>query len=455
MKIPHQTFAVFGLGKAGHSTCVRLLELGCTLYVWDDNEQGRSKLLPHPNLHLLEPNTYPWPSIQALFLSPGIPFTHPEPHPIVTLAQQNNCNIVCDIEALNLLHPEPTYIGITGTNGKSTTTTLTDHILNHANVKTVVGGNLGIPALDLHPAGKDSVVVLELSSYQLDLIQETHINIACLLNVTPDHLDRHGDMQGYVTAKKRIFMNQDQHDIAFVGIDDPYSHAVYEECKQGPARAIPISVQKHPAGGISLVNDTLIDDTGASQERFTITDRDRLPGIHNSQNIAFAYAMARAVHISADTIIEAIASFPGLAHRIQYVDTIHGIRFVNDSKATNAEAVEKALVCYDNIYWILGGRPKAGGITSLTSYFPRVRHAFLIGEAADEFAQTLDGHVDFSQCTTLDKAVKMAYEHAHNDQRKSPVVLLSPACASWDQFPNFEVRGQDFCRYVAELKNAL
>jgi UDP-N-acetylmuramoylalanine--D-glutamate ligase len=275
-----------------------------------------------------------------------------------------------------------------------------------------------------------------------------------LLNITPDHLERHGDMDGYIAAKRRIFARQTGTATAIVGIDDPICRALCDELRRaGPARVVPISVNQPVAGGVYVEAGWLVDALGEKPVRvLDLARAERLPGAHNWQNAAAAYAVARVAGVERAAVTAEICSFPGLAHRQELVDTIDGIRYINDSKATNADATEKALLCYQAIYWIAGGLPKAGGITPLTPHFGRLRHAFLIGRATEEFAATLDGSVPFTRCGDLATALAMASEEARRDGVPGAVVLLSPACASYDQFKNFEERGDRFRQLVLERR---
>jgi UDP-N-acetylmuramoylalanine--D-glutamate ligase len=374
----------------------------------------------------------------------------------VLAARAASLPIVGDIELLGRARPQARYVGITGTNGKSTTTALIGHILGEAGERVEIGGNLGPPALGLAPLGADGIYVLELSSFQLELVSSLAFDIAVLLNITPDHLDRHGDMDGYIAAKKRIFAGQSAASTAIVGVDDAICRDLAESLRHdGKARIVPISVNEPVAGGVYVVDGWLVDALDSAPVRiFNLAEAPRLPGSHNAQNVAAAYAVARRAGLSAGAAIAGIRTFPGLAHRQELVDTIDGVRYINDSKATNADATEKALACYEAIYWIAGGLPKAGGITSLAPYFPRLRHAFLIGNATEEFAATLDGKVSYSRCGDLANAVAAASDRARSEGVPGAVVLLSPACASYDQFPNFEVRGDNFRELVGTLPGA-
>ncbi len=449
-----KTVAVFGLGKAGLSTINALQKAGAEVFAFDDGDAavkslGEKKL---PNVTVKNPNDYNWKEVSLLVLSPGVPFTHPKPHYVVDLAKAAGCPIVCDIELLYNAQKQAKFIGITGTNGKSTTTALTGHILKECAVKSAVGGNIGVPVLDLDMLGGAGYYVVEMSSYQLDLIDKTHFNVSILLNVTPDHIDRHGDMEGYVKAKSHIFENQGAGDTAIIGLEDEYCEEVYEKLRKAGkiSNLIGVSTDKKLEKGVAVLNGVIYDNY-FTKSKFELGYLKRLPGKHNAQNIAMAYCAALAVGIYAKKVVEAIKTFGGLPHRMQYVAEIEGVRFVNDSKATNAEAASKALVTFDNIYWIAGGMAKDGGIESLDEFFPKIKQAYLIGKAQDEFAKTIDGKIEYKKCETLDKAFAEAQADALKNKNQKPVVLLSPACASFDQWPNFEVRGNAFCEMVKKL----
>lgn len=443
--------AVLGLARSGRAAVRSLREGGAEVMAWDDSAKAREAVAAE--MKLADPESLDWRGVAALVPSPGIPLTFPRPHPAVLRAREAGAEIIGDIELLGRAQPQARYVGITGTNGKSTTTALIGHILAEAGRRVEIGGNLGTPALALAPLGADGIYVLEASSFQLDLIETLAFEVAVLLNITPDHLDRHGDMAGYIAAKKRIFARQDAGAAAIVGVDDPICRDIAEELRrEGRARVIPISVTRPVPGGVYAEGGRLIDATGKRPERvLDLALAERLPGSHNSQNAAASYAAARALGVECERAAAAIRSFPGLAHRQELVGAIGGVRYINDSKATNADATEKALACYDAIYWILGGLPKAGGITSLAPYFGRVRHAYLIGAATEEFAATLGDAVPYTRCGDLAAALAAAHDEAQRSKGSGAVVLLSPACASYDQFPNFEVRGDRFRELVAGL----
>lgn len=447
--------AVLGLGRSGLAASGALLAGGAEVAAWDDAAEPRSAA-SQAGIPIADLTTLDWTGIAALVMSPGIPHTYPKPHPAAAAARSTGVPLLGDIELLALSRPDATYVGITGTNGKSTTTSLIGHILLECGRPTAIGGNLGTPALALPPLGKDGIYVLEMSSYQIELTRSLACDAAVLLNVTQDHIDRHGSMAGYVAAKRRIFAMQRPGQAAIVGADDEICRGIAAELRAGGRHAVlPISSERAVEGGIYVTDGMLTDATGAKPVPVLTMDRaPRLPGRHNWQNAAAAFAAVRRVGVTQEAAAAGIVSFPGLAHRQELAATIDGVRYVNDSKATNADAAAKALACYDAIYWIAGGVPKAGGIASLKEYFPRIRHAFLIGEAAADFARTLGGAVPVTHAGDLGHAVEAAQAHACADGIAGAVVLLSPACASFDQFKNFEARGEAFRALVASLPGA-
>jgi UDP-N-acetylmuramoylalanine--D-glutamate ligase len=446
-------FAVLGLARSGLATMRALAAAEIAAPAWDDSPQRRAEA-EAAGIVLRDPAEWHWPAIDSLVMSPGIPLTHPEPHPVAQAARAAGKPVVCDIELLARVVPGRRLVGITGTNGKSTTTALIGHILEAAGVPSEVGGNIGRPVLGTAPLPPGGVYVLEMSSFQLDLIETTRFDIAIWLNITPDHIDRHGDLEGYVAAKRRIFRNQRPGDTAVVGIDDEFSHQAFDAMVAAGVQAIPIAVGRVPSAGIGVKAGILIDArAGIETELNGIAT---LPGAHNWQNAAAAWAACRVLGVEPATIVAALRTYPGLPHRQERVAAVGAVAYVNDSKATNADATAKALASYpQNIYWILGGTPKEGGVTSLASLFGRVRHAFLIGQATEEFAGQLDGKLAFSRCGDLAGALDRAHALAQAERRQGAVVLLSPACASYDQWPNYEVRGDAFRRMARALPGAV
>lgn len=447
--------AVMGLGKSGIATARSLMASGAEVLAWDDNEDTRARAR-EAEIPLTDLSTVNWPEIPTLVLSPGIPHLHPKPHPVAAAAREAGVEIVCDVELLARAMREARYLGVTGTNGKSTTTALIGHILQLGGANVQIGGNLGTPALALDALYEGGTYVLELSSYQLERIFSITFDTAVLLNVSPDHLDRHGGLEGYIAAKRQIFHRQTKPRAAIIGVDDPHCRKIHEElAAAGDQIVIPISSAGKPVqGGIYVIDGVLYDDQeGEAIAALDLKEIASLPGAHNWQNAAAAYAACKAHGVDRAVITACLRSFPGLPHRQELVAEAEaeGIRFINDSKATNADAAAKALACYDDIYWIVGGRAKEGGLDGLEPFYPKVRQAFLIGESSEAFAAQLDGKVSTRSCGGLDSAVAEAYALAAAERRPAPVVLLSPAAASFDQFANFEARGDAFKAAVQDV----
>jgi len=450
--------AVFGLARSGISAARALLEGGAEVVAWDDAPARRSEASASlgPRVTLTDLEAMDWRDVAALVASPGVPLHFPAPHPVMRKAREAGAEIIGDVElffrARRADFPATRLVLITGTNGKSTTTALIGHLVREAGLPVQVGGNIGVSALDLDPLAPGGVYVLEMSSYQLDLSGPNGADVAVWLNITPDHIDRHGSLTGYVAAKRRIFDGLAQNGAAVVGIDDLHGVNVCDALRACGVRVHPVMVegpQAQPLQGVFVREGVLYDAIDGGPEQITDLRRlTRLPGAHNWQNAAAAYAAGRALGLSRDRIVQGLESFAGLAHRMEEVGVVRGVRFINDSKATNADATARALACHDGVYVILGGVPKEGGIDSLGQFFPRIKKAYLIGQAADAFAATLNGRTPYQKCGGLAEAVAAAARDA--DQAGEAVVLLSPACASFDQFENFEARGDAFRKLVRE-----
>ncbi len=453
-----RTLAVFGLARTGLTAARALIAGGAQVTCWDDGETGRAAAQAE-GLPLVDLREADWSRFAALLLSPGVPLTHPQPHWSVEKAKAAGVEIVGDVELFArtaAAYPEwkrPKVAAITGTNGKSTTTALLGHICRSAGMDVRVGGNIGEGVLGLEDMHGGCLYVFELSSYQLDLTKSLKADAAVLLNITPDHLDRHGGMEGYVAAKRRVFQNQGEGDTAVVGVDDAYGQRLCTELIAANRRTVaPISAGRAIGRGVYVLQGVLYDALGErAVEMADLNSAPALLGRHNWQNAAAAYAAAVGVGVAPQDAAEALATFGGLAHRMQEIARVGRVRFVNDSKATNADAARQAMSSYPRFHWIAGGRAKAGGIDGLADLFPRVAHAWLIGEAADDFARTLDGRAPATVCGTLDRAVEAAFAAAKAEGGEA-VVLLSPACASFDQFPDFEARGDAFAAAVAGLE---
>ncbi|HWT09652.1 MAG TPA: UDP-N-acetylmuramoyl-L-alanine--D-glutamate ligase [Roseomonas sp.] len=440
--------AVVGLGRAGLPAALRLAEWGAEVEAWDDGEAAR-RAAEDAGLTVHDPREGRFRA-DALLLSPGIPHRLPRPHPAARAAEAAGAPILCDAEflyrAVLAAHSSARFVGVTGTNGKSTTTALIQHVLASAGRPAQVGGNLGPAALGLKMLGSEGVYTLEMSSYMLERIATLRFNVAVMLNLSPDHLDRHGDMAGYAAAKARIFARQTDQDVAVLGQDDAATAAMGHGLK---ARVVPVSGLSRQMGGIWAEGRLLRDEGGA------ILDLDQapnLPGSHNAQNAAAAAAACFALGLPRDAVAAGLATYPGLPHRQERAAEARGVVFVNDSKATNADSTARALASYDRVVWIAGGEAKEGGIESLVPFFPRIAKAFLIGRDAPVLAKTLAAHgVAHEVAGTLDAAMPAAAAAAFAGA--APVVLLSPACASWDQFTGFDARGdrfRDLARAIAE-----
>ncbi|MBL8667033.1 MAG: UDP-N-acetylmuramoyl-L-alanine--D-glutamate ligase [Rhodospirillales bacterium] len=451
--LPRRPWAVLGLGASGRAAARALLAAGHTVWAWDDGETARARAAGEgiPLVDLAA--TDDLAESAALVLSPGIPHTYPVPHPVVVRARDLGVEIIGDVELLFRVHPDGRYVGISGTNGKSTTTALIGHIFALSGGDVRVGGNLGPPVLAFDPPTTKTICVLEMSSYQLELTPSLVFNAAVMLNISPDHLSRHGGMEGYIAAKQRIFGGARLGATAVIGVDDDPSRAICTELYERHShRVLAISGRRRVGGGAFVTGGALWDAIEGDPKHVAELGKARaLPGEHNGQNAAAAYAAARALGVPLEACAEAILSFPGLPHRQERIAVIDGVAYVNDSKATNGDAAARALASYERIYWIAGGRPKEDGLAATLPWLDRVRAAFLIGESEEAFAGELDGKAVVVRCGTLAQAFAAARTAAQADAAHQPVVLLSPACASFDQFPNFEVRGDAFRALVKEI----
>ncbi len=453
-----QTWAVMGLGASGIATAEALARAGARVLAWDD-DAGRRAAAQSRGIALTDLAHVDLSSAKGLLLSPGIPHTFPRPHPTAEAARKAGVPILCDIDLLLGANEETgaAVIGITGTNGKSTVTALIGHCLRSAGVSCSVGGNLGPAALGLDAQGKGGAYVLELSSYQIERIATAGFDVAVLINITPDHLDRHGGMAGYVAAKERLFgLMRGPRSLAVIGADDDHCRAIADRLRAaGASRVVAVSADGPVAGGVWVEAGRVMDATTGTLRRIAdISAVVTLPGAHNWQNAAAATAALLAFGLAPEAIARGLATYPGLAHRQERVREIGRVAYVNDSKATNADAALRALVCYDDIFWIAGGLAKDGGFEALAPALARIRHAYLIGKAAPEISQFLHGRVPETASGTLEAALAAAHAAAQRHARatgRPAVVLLSPACASFDQFANFEARGDAFRRLVAAL----
>ncbi len=447
-----KSVAVFGLGESGRVSALALAAGGANVAAWDDNAAAvtaaRAAGIPIVDLHVAD-----WRRFAALVLAPGVPLTHPAPHWTVVSAGAAGIEVIGDIELFcreRRRHcPDAPFIAITGTNGKSTTTALIAHLIATAGHEVALGGNIGKAILSLEPPRRGRFHVIECSSFQIDLAPSLDPSIGVLLNLTPDHIDRHGTFEAYAAIKERLVADSQT---AVIAVDDKPSQAIADRTARAGRRVVRVSARRPLADGVYATgSDIFAVGDGASIRVASLAGIGALRGTHNAQNAAAAVAVARACDLDQATIVKGLKNFPGLSHRMEEVGRRGRVLFVNDSKATNADAAAKALASFAPIYWIAGGRPKEGGITPLTDFFPRIAKAYLIGEAAADFAATLGTAVPHEMSGTLDAAVAAAAADAARDKAAEPVVLLSPACASYDQFKNFERRGDAFRALVLQL----
>jgi UDP-N-acetylmuramoylalanine--D-glutamate ligase len=412
-------YAVLGLARSGAATVAALVAAGADVVAWDSDATRREGL---DGVAIADLDTLDLAGFDALVVSPGVPLNT---QPLAAKARAAGVPIVGDIELFAQARaelPPHKVVGITGTNGKSTTTALVRHICEAAGLPVLMGGNIGLPILGQEPLPAGGVYVLELSSYQIDLTSSLDCDVALLLNITPDHLDRYDGFDAYAASKARLFAMQSDGNVAIVGTGDAASRQIADSLT---GRA------------------TLIDaDPALDQSRWPA-----LQGPHNVQNAAAAIATARALGIDADVIEQALASFTGLPHRMERVATLGGVTWYDDSKATNPESTAPALAAFPRVHWIVGGRAKGDDLDACLPHLPHVARAYTIGEAGPRFAEVLRPHVPVAEVETLERAVKLAAQEAV----RGDVVLLSPAAASFDQFRDYEHRGRAFREAVEAL----
>ncbi|MHC2468765.1 UDP-N-acetylmuramoyl-L-alanine--D-glutamate ligase [Bradyrhizobium embrapense] len=450
-----KTVAVFGLGGSGLASCHALKAGGAEVIAADDSADNVAKAA-QAGFTTADLRTVSWANFAALILTPGAPLTHPAPHWSVLKAREAGVEVIGDVELFcreRRRHaPNAPFVAITGTNGKSTTTALIAHLMKVAGYDTQMGGNIGTAILSLEPPRMGRVHVIEMSSYQIDLAPSLDPSVGILINISEDHIDRHGTLEHYAAVKERLVVGVQQGGTAIVGVDDGWCRDIADRLDRAGKRVVRISVKNPLPDGLYVEHETIVRAQGAARSEVArLGGIGSLRGLHNAQNAACASACALAMGIATDVLQNALRSFPGLAHRMEQVGRRGNVLFVNDSKGTNADAAAHALSSFADIYWIAGGKPKAGGITGLTEYFPRIRKAYLIGEAAAEFSGTLGDRVPHEMSGTLDVAIASAARDAEASGLSEAVVLLSPACASFDQYRNFEIRGTAFRDIVQAL----
>ncbi len=451
-----KTVAVFGLGKSGISTCKALMQGGANVVAFDDSSQKIDEAAA-AGINTGDLRKLDWKTVAITVLAPGVPFTHPAPHWSVKLSRIKDVEVIGDIELFcrerRSRAPRSPFAAITGTNGKSTTTALLGHIVAKTGRDVAVGGNLGTPILELNPPSRSRTHVIECSSFQIDLAPTLDPSVGILLNLSPDHLDRHGTMRDYAAVKEKLITGVEHGGTAVIGVDDEHCASIADHAERAGQKIVRVSVKRKVfSDGIFFDGENLLDiQNGKQTASISLRGISSLRGLHNGQNAACAYAAARALGIGVGEIDQALRTFPGLAHRMEEVARRGNVLFINDSKATNADAAARALETFKDIFWIAGGRAKEGGVSSLEKYFPRIRKAYLIGESAEPFSLQIKHHMKYEMAGTLEKAVEMAAADAKASDSREPVVLLSPACASYDQFPNFEVRGDTFRKLVRAI----
>ena len=426
-----QTIAVLGLGRSGQATCHALVKAGAVVYGHDDAIDLNKIDLPEA-VTLAGHDDWPWDELDAMVISPGIPHQFPKPHPAAKKAMEMGIPVISDIELLMRAKPAAKMIGITGTNGKSTVVTLIDHLLSAQGIKTALGGNIGVAALGLTDPGKDGVIILELSSYQLETTPSLALDAGAVINITPDHLDRHGGWDGYVAAKANLVKAVKPEGLLVLG-------------QQGAAAQL----AKLATSPVMMADPETAPDRSACPS---------LSGPHNAVNTAIACHILKFLGMDDAAIENAIADFKGLPHRMETVASIKRINFVNDSKATNGDAAAEALKTYDHIYWIAGGDAKDDGLGIAADHLNHVRHAYMIGSSAEQFAEQVKDRCPVAISHDLETATHSAFHDAQKDGASDGAdeitILLSPAAASFDQFQNFEMRGEKFRQIATGLTEA-
>ena len=465
-----QHFALFGLGGSGLATARALLAGGARVTAWDDGEDARATAVA-AGIAVADLRRADWSGFTALVLSPGVPLTHPAPHWSVDLARQAGVEVIGDIDLFcrerAKLAPEAPFVAVTGTNGKSTTTALVAHLFRTAGWDVQMGGNIGTAVLDLEPPSDERIHVLELSSFQIELAPSLKPSLGILTNITPDHIDRHGTLERYAAIKESLI---ERSEWSLVGVDDHHSRAIHDRAVQraeataaaggSPGPQYAVSVRDGSRGGVHLAGTKIVMAIEAGRARLLgdLAGTQTLRGAHNAQNACFAAGAADCWELWANDaqapvalIQHGLQTFEGLPHRMETMAKRGRVLFVNDSKATNAEAAAQSLRTFADIHWIVGGLAKEGGLSSLWPEFGRVRKAYLIGASTEAFAAEIGDRLPVERCGTLERAVAMAAADAARSEAAEPVVLLAPACASYDQFKNFEARGEAFRTLVQGL----
>lgn len=435
-----QKVGILGMAASGRAAAKALSAAGADVLAYDDRASALQGFQAGHADQIAD--------LALLVASPGVPLTHP----LIVAAEHAGVPLGGDIDLLADMLGQRAVVGITGTNGKSTVTALIHHLLVTSGRDAVLGGNIGRPVLELEPGPEDRIFVLELSSFQLDLCRRLRCRVAVWLNLAPDHLDRHGDLAAYIAAKERIFACQGPEDVVVIGIDDPVSRDLAYRLRAEGRRVVTVSLDEAVPGEIEVVGGRLIDMLDdAPIEAIDLRALGNLRGQHNWQNAAAAYAAVRLLGSTPEQAISGLPSFKGLPHRMEEVARAGRVIWINDSKATNPDSAAMSLASYPSIYWIAGGKAKPGGFTRLRPLMGAVRQGYLIGAAAAEIKVDLGDFAPLHEVGTLEAAVRAAAHDASADTGPESVILLAPACASFDQFANFEARGDAFRALAAAL----
>lgn len=437
-----QKLGIFGLGITGISVYASLVGNSSAVICYDDSIANRENFIDKFGDKKLFPITdNQWTLLDKIIISPGIP---PD-HPVFELAHTHNIQITSDIELFIQQNSDSDFIFLTGTNGKSTSTALTGHILAEAKLDYHIGGNIGTPVMSL-PMGCKGYI-FELSSFQIELLKELDPKIAVITNITPDHLDRYKSLKNYSMVKEKILT---PYALKIIGINSDISRNIYDKFKKiYGSQIVAISNTTPLIDGI-FCNDDYLQDNFFDKQKYLLPVLPHLRGTHNKENIAISYAIARALGVAGKVIIEALSSFEGLTHRMQYIASYKNVNFYNDSKATNISSALSSLSTFNNIIWFAGGRFKENSFDELEPILGNIKKAYLFGESKDLFADFLNDKIEYEVCQDLEEAfLKAAKSFSHHDQNLT--FLLAPACASYDQFKNFEERGRLFARLVREL----
>ena len=443
---------VVGLGISGMSSAIKLQLSKANVVCWDDDEAKRKKAIKR-NLKIEKLDDINFKQINLVLLSPGIPSTGKKKHLVVKLAVKYNCKIISDLELLEYTSRKIKKIGVTGTNGKSTTSKMIEHIIKNSEKNVHLAGNIGIPVadLELNKSKESPILVIEASSFQLERVIKLRFDIALVLNLSEDHLDRHFSVEKYLEAKSNIFNNQNKYDYSIVCIDDKVCENLAKELKcSHKSKIVEISTNQKLSNGIFLkeTKNKLNIFNEIDKKKLEIKKSDiRLFGSHNNQNILACYTVCKILNIEDSKFLKGISNFDGLEHRLENFKNFQNVCFFNDSKSTNLSSSKVALRSLKNIFWLVGGRSKIGGLIGIDNYLRNVKKAFIFGEAKKEFSETLYNKIEIELFDDLNKASEAAFSQALRINQKVNI-LLSPACSSFDQFKNFEERGSEFKKNI-------